>query len=50
MEDEIKLRGHRIRVCEAPEPSTIMWENFGFVRWGAVSLAGGKVYPFKPFT
>ncbi|CAM9177431.1 unnamed protein product [Ascophyllum nodosum] len=33
MEDEIKLRGHRIRVCEAPEPSTIMWENFGFVSY-----------------
>lgn len=26
------LKGKRIRVEEAPEPSTILWENYGYRR------------------
>lgn len=30
MNRRLKLRGRRIGISEAPEPSTILWENYGF--------------------
>lgn len=27
-----RLKGKRIKVVEAPEPSTILWENYGYRR------------------
>lgn len=30
MKQDMKLRGWRITVLQAPEPSTILWENYGF--------------------
>ncbi|CAM9991517.1 unnamed protein product, partial [Discosporangium mesarthrocarpum] len=32
MKRSLKLRGHRLKVRHAPEPSTILWENFGYTR------------------
>lgn len=33
MRREKRLRGWRITVVAAPEPSTILWENFGYARY-----------------
>eukprot|EP00904_Undaria_pinnatifida_P010629 jgi/Undpi1/6697/HiC_scaffold_20.g09176.m1 len=33
MKKQLRLNGRRIRVSEAPEPSTILWENYGYARW-----------------
>lgn len=30
MGKEMRLRGKRLVVLEAPEPSTILWENYGY--------------------
>lgn len=34
MKRNMRLKGHRIQVSEAEEPSIILWENFGYTRCG----------------
>lgn len=33
VKEKLKLKGKRISVEEAPEPSTILWENYGYRRY-----------------
>ncbi|CAM9173165.1 unnamed protein product [Chrysoparadoxa australica] len=48
MKKSLRLKGHRIRVLPAPEPSTILHENYGYGYWelawrraGTSLIAGG---------
>lgn len=36
MPSALRFKGHRLRVSDAQEPSTIIWENLSFNRWARI--------------